>query len=262
LKTLADYTHGNKRLQMGYSFELLADEFSVAHIKNTVNNLEAVIGEGWPCWAVSNHDVTRVVSRWGNGEHNQQFAKMTLALAASLRGTLCVYQGEELGFTEAEIGQHDLQDPFGIQFWPEFKGRDGCRTPMAWNDSAPHAGFSDKLSWLPIASEHIKNNVAKQSAEPNSVLNFYKEFLSWRKGQTALLQGDVKFLDAPDNLLVIQRSSNNSDLIACFNLSAKPINYNCEDLVRFKRSGSYAFDLDIDGNDMHFGAYGFGYLIA
>ena len=225
LKTLAEYTQGDTRLHMGYNFELLADEFSPQHIKDTVNDLESVIEQGWPCWSVSNHDVIRVVSRWGKGQDEDQFAKMILAMAASLRGTLCVYQGEELGFTEAEIEHHQLQDPFGIEFWPEFKGRDGCRTPMAWNDSRPLAGFSCTQAWLPIAQAHISKNVSKQEASPESVLNFYRSFLNWRADTPVLSLGDIKFIDAPEGLLAFTRQLPEQKLTAVFNLSNSKVDW-------------------------------------
>jgi len=255
LKTLSEYTQGHHRLHMGYNFELLADEFSVDHIKATVNSLESVIGEGWPCWAVSNHDVTRVVSRWGSGAHNDHFAKMILAMAASLRGTLCVYQGEELGFTEAEIDQHQLQDPFGIEFWPEFKGRDGCRTPIAWNDQQPYAGFSCSQSWLPVAPAHALNNVEAQQNEPTSVLNFYKHFLSWRRNQASLLNGDISFIDAPKGLLIIKRVHNGDPLLGCFNLTQQPISWTPGQT--YSRDGSISQNCEVTDNIATFGPYGF-----
>ena len=219
LKTLAEYTQGTKRLHMGYNFELLADEFSSAHIRQTVTDLESVIKEGWPCWAVSNHDVIRVVSRWGSGELENEFAKMILAMAASLRGTLCVYQGEELGFTQAELEQHQLQDPFGIEFWPEFKGRDGCRTPMAWNNLNSLGDFSCTDSWLPLSQAHLENNVEAQDKNPRSVLNFYRNFLSWRKTEATLSIGSIAFIDAPEQLLVFERELDGTQIVAVFNLA-------------------------------------------
>lgn len=259
LKTLSEYTQGSSRLHMGYNFELLADEFSVEHIKQTVNSLEAVIGQGWPCWAVSNHDVTRVVSRWGDGQHNAQFAKMSLALAASLRGTLCVYQGEELGFTEAEIAREQLQDPFGIEFWPEFKGRDGCRTPIAWNNESPNAGFSESVSWLPLAQEHIHNNVQGQQKDPQSVLNFYKKFLEWRHNQQTLTEGDIEFIEGtPKDLLVLKRSYKRQSIIACFNLSPNEVEWTLPDK---KLQQEIQLNTSQTGNLVHFNAYGFGYFM-
>ncbi len=259
LKTLAEYTQGNKRLQMGYNFELLADEFSSSHIKNTVNELEAVIGEGWPCWAVSNHDVTRVVTRWGTGEHRNEFAKMILAMAASLRGTLCVYQGEELGYTESPIEQHQLQDPFGIEFWPEFKGRDGCRTPIAWNRDEPLAGFSDKASWLPVAKCHIDNCVEVQDANPDSVLNFYRTFLAWRKGEQTLLVGDIEFVDAPEQLLVFKRTHNAQTTLAIYNLSDQPLVWRCNSKIKPLPSSPSQGVENLNG-ELTVSKFGFGYF--
>jgi alpha-glucosidase len=74
----------------------------------------------------------RVMTRWGGDNPPEDLAKVLIALLTSLRGSVCIYQGEELGLTEADIPFERLQDPYGIAFWPEFKGRDGCRTPMPW----------------------------------------------------------------------------------------------------------------------------------
>ena len=72
------------------------------------------------------------MTRWGGDNPPEDLAKVLIALLTSLRGSVCIYQGEELGLTEADIPFERLQDPYGIAFWPEFKGRDGCRTPMPW----------------------------------------------------------------------------------------------------------------------------------
>ena len=74
-------------------------------------------------------------------------------MVCSLRGSVCIYQGEELGLSEAEVPYEALQDPYGIAFWPTFKGRDGCRTPMPWRDDE-HAGFSGVGPWLPVPAQH------------------------------------------------------------------------------------------------------------
>lgn len=258
LQTLAEYTQGDKRLHMGYNFELLADEFSSSHIKKTVNDLESVIGEGWPCWAVSNHDVIRVVSRWGSGELENEFAKMILAMTASLRGTLCVYQGEELGFTQAELEHHQLQDPFGIEFWPEFKGRDGCRTPMAWNNHTPLGDFSCTASWLPLSSAHLENNVEAQDKDPNSVLNFYRHFLAWRKTESVLSQGSINFLDAPEELLVFERKLHKHKIVAVFNLHNQAIKWSAKPSYR-RLAGSPSSGFDKEHALIN--AYGFGYFV-
>ncbi|WP_445145716.1 alpha-glucosidase family protein [Dyella sp. Tek66A03] len=221
LATTAEYTSG-RRLHMGYSFELLTNDFNAAYIRNTVQNLEAQMLEGWPCWAISNHDVERVLSRWGNGEASVRLANMLSAMVCSLRGSVCVYQGEELGLTEAEVPYEDLQDPYGITFWPTFKGRDGCRTPIPWNDGI-NAGFSVGEPWLPVPVEHRALAVALQDAEPHSALNGFRAFMAWRKSQPALRWGDIRFLDTPEPVLAFTRRHGNDTVLAAFNLSNEAV---------------------------------------
>ena len=220
LATMAEYID-DKRLHMGYSFELLTDDFTAAYIRRTVETLEAGMRDGWPCWAISNHDVRRAVTRWGNGDQAPAFAVQLVALVCSLRGSVCLYQGEELGLPEVDVEFEALRDPYGIAFWPNFKGRDGCRTPMPWNGDA-QAGFSSGEPWLPIPPSHRDNSVAAQEADPQSALNLSRRFLRWRKSFPALVEGEIDFLDAPEPLLVFERSLGDERLLVAFNLSAHP----------------------------------------
>jgi alpha-glucosidase len=218
LATMAEYTrHG--RLHMGYSFELLTSDFSAAYIRSTVQALEAQMAEGWPCWAISNHDVERVLSRWGNGRPTGELANLLTAMVCSLRGSVCIYQGEELGLTEANVPYESLQDPYGIAFWPQFKGRDGCRTPMPWSDDAMHAGFSYGMPWLPIPEEHRVLAVTLQDADPHSVLNGFRTFMHWRKSQPALCLGDIAFLDTDEPVLAFTRMLDGDSMLVVFNLA-------------------------------------------
>ncbi|MFC5740185.1 alpha-glucosidase family protein [Dyella tabacisoli] len=226
LATMAEYTRG-QRLHMGYSFELLTDDFSAGYIRSTVQNLEAQMTEGWPCWAISNHDVKRVVTRWNHGHANDgpqsaAWAGMLTAMLCSLRGSACIYQGEELALTEADLPYEALQDPYGIAFWPSFKGRDGCRTPMPWDDS-DHAGFSHAAPWLPIADEHRVLAVAQQERDPHSALSLFRAFMHWRKDQPALRWGDIDFIDTPEPVLAFTRSVAGDTVLAAFNLSGQAV---------------------------------------
>ena len=223
LATMAQYTQGGDKLHMGYSFELLTNDYSSEYIRTTVQTLEQRMTEGWPCWAFSNHDVERVASRWSeNGEINPQQCKMLTALLASLRGSVCMYQGEELGLGEATVAFEDLQDPYGITFWPNFKGRDGCRTPMPWEQAdSPHAGFSDVKPWLPVDDAHKQQSVAVQTNDSNSILNAYREFMAWRKSQTVLLEGDIEFIETPEPVLAFYRTLGPQKMLCIFNLNSQ-----------------------------------------
>ncbi|WP_166376251.1 alpha-glucosidase family protein [Pseudoalteromonas sp. Z9A4] len=223
LATMAEYTQGGDKLHMGYSFELLTNDYSSEYIRTTVQTLEQRMTEGWPCWAFSNHDVERVASRWSkNGEINPQQCKMLTALLASLRGSVCMYQGEELGLGEASVAFEDLQDPYGITFWPNFKGRDGCRTPMPWEQAdSPNAGFSDVKPWLPVDDAHKQQSVAVQTNDSNSILNAYREFMAWRKNQPVLLEGDIEFIKTPEPVLAFHRTLGTQKMLCMFNLSSQ-----------------------------------------
>jgi alpha-glucosidase len=220
LKTMAEYTEGNSRLHMAYSFELLVDKLSGSYIRETVETLEQHLAEGWPCWSIGNHDVVRFMSRWGGDHQSPQLAKTLNALLLSLRGSVCVYQGEELGLTEAEIKQHELQDPYGITFWPRFKGRDGCRTPMPWNHTEAHAGFSQAQTWLPIPAAHKERAVSLQEGDSESILNAYRTFMRWRKQQPCLRLGDIRFVAAAEDHLMFMRTYGGESLLCAFNFSA------------------------------------------
>ena len=223
LATMAEYCN-EQRLHMGYSFELLTNDFSVAYIRGTVERLEAAMTEGWPCWAISNHDVQRAMTRWGGPDASDAFAAQMVAMVCSLRGSVCLYQGEELGLPEADVPYEALQDPYGKTFWPNFKGRDGCRTPMPWNDTA-QAGFSDGKPWLPIPPEHVERNVALQDADAHSVLNAARSFLRWRKTQPALRQGSIRFIDTPEPVLAFVRECEAQKLLVAFNLSGAALDW-------------------------------------
>ncbi|MBS3796494.1 alpha-glucosidase family protein [Pseudoalteromonas sp. BDTF-M6] len=220
LATMAEYTAGGDKLHMGYSFELLTNDYSSEYIRTTVETLEARMLEGWPCWAFSNHDVERVASRWSaTGEVQPQQVKMLTAMLASLRGSVCMYQGEELGLGEASVAFEDLQDPYGITFWPNFKGRDGCRTPMPWQDGE-QGGFSSTKPWLPLSPAHLASNVATQQQDQDSMLNAYQEFMHWRRSQSVLLEGDITFIDSNEPILAFQREHQGETLLCYFNLAA------------------------------------------
>ncbi len=221
--TIAEYTSGNNKLQMAYLFNLLTAEFSTKHIRDVVEELEARIGDGWPCWSFSNHDVMRVMTRWGGANPPQDLAKVLLALLLSMRGSICIYQGEELGLTEADIPFEKLQDPYGIAFWPDFKGRDGCRTPMPWTVREKFGGFSTVEPWLPVPEEHLQRAVEVQEASPASVLNVCRQFLAWRRQHPGLKRGSIRFVDAPDNAIAFVREHEDESILAAFNFSREPV---------------------------------------
>lgn len=227
LAVMADYTADGNKLQMAYSFNLLTATYSAAYIRQQVEEYEARVKGGWVSWSVGNHDSVRVMTRWGGAEATPAFAKMLLAMQMALKGTPCLYQGDELALTEADIAYEDIQDPYGITFWPEFKGRDGCRTPMPWQADQVNAGFSSGKPWLPVPPEHAEHAVSAQDHDEQSVLNFARHILVWRKKYPQLSRGEISFFDAPEPVLAIRRDlAGSNSMLAAFNLGNQPVSFN------------------------------------
>ena len=112
LQTVAAYTSGGDKLHMCYTFDLLGPDFTPAHFRRCVGDFQDNVIDGWVCWAFSNHDVQRHVSRFALTEEEQpRVAKLAISLLSTLRGSICLYQGEELGLPEAELAFEDLRDP-------------------------------------------------------------------------------------------------------------------------------------------------------
>ena len=220
LREMKLFTAGSDRLNTSYSFDfLLAEQLSTRLIQDALSQWSGAKGEGWPSWAFSNHDAPRVVSRWGDGLANDDWAKLFLTLLMSLRGNIFLYQGEELGLTQAQIPFERLRDPEAIANWPLTQGRDGARTPMPWSNDLPHAGFSSVEPWLPIPVEHLAHAVSTQNAEANSVLIIAREMIELRRGSDALRFGSFRAMDLPPPLLGFERKSANGHVRCLFNLS-------------------------------------------
>ncbi len=219
LENAAAWSGGARGIHTAYTFDLLSASYTAAEIGGVVEQLEATIADGWPCWSLSNHDITRAPTRLGGHAPAEGLRKQLPILLACLRGTACLYQGEELGLDEAEVPYELLHDPVGITFWPLMKGRDGCRTPMPWQTDAPQAGFTTGHPWLPVPEAHRARAVDVQHAAPDSVLATLRRFLTWRREQPALVVGDWQRLDAPEPLLAFARNGGGQDLVCAFNLS-------------------------------------------
>lgn len=221
LKLMGQYTQPG-RLHSAYSFALMRPDNSAGYVRNVIATLEEhITPPSAACYAMSNHDKPRVATRWQNGRDRDDTAKEMLALLFSMRGDICLYQGEELGLPQADVPFERLQDPFGISFWPKFKGRDGCRTPMPWTDAA-HGGFSQAEPWLPVDPVHIGMNVERQEAQQHSVLRFARDVIALRKARPELNKGSIELLDAPEGVLAFSRSHEGSKLVCLFNMDVVP----------------------------------------
>ncbi len=229
LARVAEYTAGGDKLHMAYCFDLLGTPHDAPYLHGVFSRFAKVVGSGWPCWAITNHDIPRVATRWGGSRPAPGLLRLAAALQLSLRGSSCIYQGDELGLPEAHIAFEDLQDPYGIAMWPEFKGRDGCRTPMPWDSTAPDLGFGSGQTrpWLPLAESHRPLAADRQQADAGSLLQHYRRLLAWRRQQPALLHGDMLLWPVHPQVLAFERTHGDQRLLCAFNLSDAAATLDC-----------------------------------
>ena len=240
LATMLAYTAGDRRLHMTYSFSMLSPDASVAHLRRQVEQFEAAAAEpgqgGWACWTIGNHDAERVLTRWKGTDAPESFVRVMLTMLVSLRGSVCWYQGDELALVQADLPFEALVDPPGIAFWPEYKGRDGCRTPIPWEADAPHAGFSGGLDvkpWLPVVDAHRPRAVDASEADPRAPLHYMRALLPWRRSFPALVKGGIRFLDAPEPVMALVREAPlrklSPSLLIVLNLGTEPLRISLDD---------------------------------
>ncbi|MCD6290319.1 MAG: alpha-glucosidase [Anaerolineae bacterium] len=244
---IAYYGDGTNELHLVFNFPLMrTDRLTPAWVRaNQQDRLSALPPGAWPCNTLSNHDSPRIISHFGDGEHDAEWARICLALMLTLKGTPFLYYGEEIGMTNLpleDIGQ--FRDTLGIRAYHTLiqelgmsptealaianeVGRDKCRTPMQWA-SAPNAGFSPAgvQTWLPVNPNYAQGvNVADQTEDPNSLLSFYRHLLAVRRRTPALIDGDYVPLheDAEDYLAFLRRSeASGQSCLIVLNMSDRP----------------------------------------
>ena len=220
LKEMREFTQGDTRLNSAYGFDFL-------YAEQLTPNLVASIAEawpedaGWPTWAFENHDAPRAISRWAGEEHRDRFGRTKMLLLCSLRGSITLWQGEELGLPQIDVPFDRLKDPEAIANWPQTLSRDGARTPMPWQSDAPQFGFSTTEPWLPVGKSHAYLAVDRQDASTDSLLQFTRECLRLRRAHPALRHGSIKVTRADEHTLVFERTADGERLRCAFNLSSQ-----------------------------------------
>ncbi|MGR3803271.1 alpha-glucosidase [Marinibacterium profundimaris] len=218
MQILGEYTKGNSRVHMCYAFEFLENRRATADwVVETFRRFDTHAPDGWACWAFSNHDVRRHATRWDLSDAANRAYVM---LMMCLRGSACLYQGEELGLHEADVPYEALQDPYGKEFWPEFKGRDGCRTPMVWEAQDEFGGFTtNDHPWLPVSPAQLEWAVDRLEDDRGSLLHHYRRAVALRRDNPALAKGAQSSPVNEGDLLTFTRSDGEEELFCAFNLS-------------------------------------------
>lgn len=228
--------YGSKldEIQLPMDFQIAdVNELSAPKFRKLLDEVERNSVAGQPHYFFSNHDQMRQWDRYGDGKHNDQIAKLIAALLLMPRATPQMFYGEELGMrTTPPTSEADVHDPIGKKGWPEEKGRDGERTPMQW-DNSKNAGFSTATkTWLWIPPAASTYNVADESKDPNSILNFYKKLIALRRTNPAVRDGAYITLNPDDrSVLSFLRKGDGDSVLVMLNMSDQP------QTMRFDLSG-------------------------
>ena len=217
LEDIRYYTEGSDRIDSAIGFVLVdTGKLSAGAIKAAVsywNDFASV----WPSWAFSNHDRPRVVTRWGDGHDPVKLARMLQTLLVTLRGTVFLYQGEELGLPQADIKFEQLKDPQARANWPDTMGRDGARTPMPWHGRDKNGGWIED-AWMAVDESHFGLCVDRQLEDADSPLAHCHRLLQFRKEHPALAEGSIEFIEGPDDILAFVRAGTSETVLCVFNL--------------------------------------------
>ena len=228
-----EYCRPPDRLHTAYNFGFLSSRHAPTpvEIRKRIEQWNIKESGAWPSWAFSNHDVPRVLSRWGGPNADEAQANLYLALLLTLPGTVFLYQGEELGLTQAEIPYDCLADPEALRNWPETLGRDGARTPMPWSANGAACGFSEAEPWLLIPEDHRNRAIDLQESNASSTLNTTRALIRLRRENLALRSGAIRFLNAPDSVLAFVRGEGDDQIGFVFNLSPEAQTVRLPDFV-------------------------------
>ena len=218
LHSLGRFYGQGDELHLAFNFSYIHAPFDATALARVVAESEQIIPEnGWPVWTVSNHDISRVMTRWAGGDDRK--LRCALLSLLTLRGTPVLYYGDEIAVPDTPIGKDDLHDPLGKRYWPLPRGRDPERTPLPWTDQ-PGAGFTQAGArpWLPIGGTHSRN-IAAQRRDSSSTLSFVHDLIAVRRAEPELQCGSYRQIPSPAGVWAWRRGQGTTVVV---NLSDRP----------------------------------------
>ena len=198
-------------------------------------------GKGWNSLFLNNHDLPRLISRYGDEELREVSGKQWAMILHCMGGTPFIYQGEEIGMTNRKWVREEIRDVEAINYYNEAKktheetfvidkinkiSRDNARTPMQWSDS-DFGGFSDAKPWIVVNENYKEVNVEKAMADKNSIFYTYKSLIKLRKSEDVITEGTFELIDLGENVFAYKRKYNEVELILISNLSKEEVELDC-----------------------------------
>ncbi|MFI2297498.1 glycoside hydrolase family 13 protein [Actinacidiphila glaucinigra] len=209
-------------LHQAFNFHFLQCPWEAGAMRTVIEeSLAATVSVGAPTtWVLSNHDVVRHVTRYGGGAAGLRRARAAALLMLALPGSVYVYQGEELGLPEVtDLPDEVRQDPSFFRANGQDGLRDGCRVPIPWTTDGPSHGFGPAAGWLPQPAGWGGLSVQAQTGDPDSTLELYRSALRLRRELPGLGDGPMRWLDAPEGVLVFSRPG----LVCTVNTQPAPV---------------------------------------
>ena len=194
-------------LHLGFNFRLVRAEFDADGIREAIDNSLAAadLAGSAPTWCLSNHDVDREVSRYGDGAAGLARARAMALVMLALPGAVFVYNGEELGLPNVDLPDEALQDPVWERSDHAERGRDGCRVPMPWSGETPPFGFSSSAdTWLPMPQNWSALTVEKQDGVAGSTLSLFRQAIELRHRREQFDGGAIEWLDVAEGALAFR----------------------------------------------------------
>ena len=216
-RLVAYYGRDLSGVHLPFNFALLSATWRARDLAKLIDEYEGALPPGgWPNWVLGNHDKPRLASRIGLDQ-----ARVAAMLLLTLRGTPTIYYGDEIGMEQVPIAPDDVRDPFELRVPGQGLGRDGCRTPMQWDDG-PNAGFSSVKPWLPLAQNAVVENVAQEQADQHSIYHLHRKLIALRKAHRALQLGSYRPIVARGDLLLYVRELADNRIFVALNLGGDP----------------------------------------
>lgn len=217
VERLVAYYGGGRGVHLPFNFQLIEASWNASELDHMVHEYDSLVPqEEWPNWVPGNHDKPRIASRVGEAQ-----ARVAAMLLLTLRGTPTMYYGDELGMCDVSIPSERVQDPWEKNEPGLGLGRDPQRTPMQW-DTAPNAGFSTGLPWLPLAHDHDTHNVDCLGRDPSSILTLYRRLIALRRESATLTSGRYARVAAGTQIMAYTRERADERMLVVLNLGHAP----------------------------------------
>lgn len=212
------YLASRDGLHLAHNFVFLGQRWTAPVVADTIRAFEDECGPAVePAWCLNNHDHSRVRTRFDQDGRGEERARSVAMLLLALRGTVFIYQGEELGLPDSDLAPGSEVD---------VDGRDSARTPIPWaapSEAGPGAGFTRGTPWLPVGGSAEEVNAAAQEGDDRSMLELYRRLIRIRSGSPALRAGSYRQIFADDRVLAVERRSGDDVVWVVVNFATEPV---------------------------------------